>query len=200
MFVAYPSFCVKIDGKFREWANTPVFHNCGLRPFARDRSGLDLQEIKMALGSKHLYIYIGGRSVTGLKRDKGQGARKTSIRISFNSAQSPLNRIRIASDPAKPGQIKVSCPGTRSNILGSKRDKYWAYGKYGKRYAFEFKIPVYSTSKGMQVGRPSGPLIALSGSNMSKRTHLSDMLINSVDAKTHRLVDTAVVPIKKGEL
>jgi len=194
------SWAVKVDGKFWDWSAIGEYHKCSPRALSRDRSGFDMQSIKASLGAKFLYIYIEGRSVAGHKADRGWGVKKTSVRISFKSAQSPLNRVRIASDPARPGEIKISKPSLPTKAYGSKKNMYWAIARYGNKYAFECKIPVYSSSKGVHAGVQGGPLIKLSESNTSKRTHLSDMLINTVDVKTHRLVDTVEFPIKKNDL
>ena len=195
-----PAFAITIDGKPWDWIGIGVFHYCSPRILEKDRSGIDMQKIKMCLGAKYLYIYIEGRSVAGQKVDRGWGAKKTSFRVSFNSAQSPLNRVRVAEYPDKPGQIKISCPGAESKMLGSKKNRFWAMGKYGSKYVFEIKIPFYYSAKGIHVGAAGGPLIRLSRYYASGREHLSDVLINSVDMKTHRLVDTAVFSIRKGQL
>jgi hypothetical protein len=192
--------CITIDGKFWEWAKISTFYNCKPRALERGRSGFDMQSVKISLGRKFLYIYIDGRSVTGLKPDKGWGARKTSVRISFKSSQSPLNRVRIATYPSKPGAIKISYPHTASKTFGSKKDKFWALAKYGNKYAFEVQVPLIVSSKGIHVGANGGPLIRVSESYSSSRKNLSDILINTVDDKTHRLVDTVEFSIKKGEL
>ena len=193
-------FCVTIDGKFWDWGKISTFYNCKPRALEKNRSGFDMESVKMCLGKKHLYIYIDGRSVAGQKPDAGWGAKKTSVRISFKSSQSPLNRVRIATEPAKPGQIKISYPPAPSKVLGSKTDKYWAIAKYGKKYAFEIKIPFYITSKGIHAAVKGGPLLRVSGSAGASRKNLSDVLINTVDVKTHRLVDTVEFSIKKGDL
>ena len=193
-------FCITIDGKFWDWGKTDTFYNCKPHALEKDRSGFDMESVKMCLGRKDLYIYIDGRSVAGLKPDAGWGVKKTSVRISFKSSQSPLNRVRIATEPAKPGQIKISYPPAPSKVFGSKTDKYWAIAKYGKKYAFEIKIPFFITSKGIHVGVSGGPLLRVSESYGSSRKNLSDVLINTVDIKTHRLVDTVEFSIKKGDL
>jgi hypothetical protein len=193
-------FCITIDGKFWDWGKTDTFYNCKPHALEKDRSGFDMESVKMCLGRKDLYIYIDGRSVAGLKPDAGWGVKKTSVRISFKSSQSPLNRVRIATEPAKPGQIKISYPPAPSKVFGSKTDKYWAIAKYGKKYAFEIKIPFFITSKGIHVGVSGGPLLRVSESYSSSRKNLSDVLINTVDVKTHRLVDTVEFSIKKGDL
>ena len=199
VLLAVSAWCIKIDGKFQEWEKIKTFYTCPHRFLEKDRSGLDMQSVKLCLGSKFLYIYIDGRSVTGIKPDKGWGAKKTSVRISFRSAQSPLNRVRVATDPTKPGQIKVSYPLALSKTYGSKTDKYWAISSFGKKYAFEIKIPVVSSTKGIHVGAKDKPLIKAS-SKTSTRKYLSEVLINTVDMKTHRLVDTIEFAIKKGDL
>ncbi len=189
------SFCVTIDGSFRDWKGVPVFHRVKQRALARDRAGLDMQTVKLVLGRRYLYVYIDGRSVNGLKRDEGEGVKGTSIRVSFNSASSPLQRVRIAAEPKDLWKIRISCPREASRELGSKQDKYWSRGRSGNRYAFEMKMPVFYSKSGIHVGTPSGPLVGVySGST---RTYLSDVLINSVDMKTHRLVDTVTFPIVK---
>jgi len=193
-------FCVTIDGKFWDWGKTSTFYKCPQHILKKDRSGIDMENVKMYLGKKYLYMYIDGRSVAGLKPDAGWGAKKTSVRISFKSSQSPLNRVRIATEPSKPGQIKISYPPAPSKVLGSKTDKYWAIAKYGKNYAFEIKIPFFITSKGIHAGVKGGPLLRVSGSAGASRKNLSDVLINTVDVKTHRLVDTVEFSIKKGDL
>jgi len=199
LLLASPSFCLKIDGKFWDWAKIGTFYRCPNRLLEKDRSGFDMHSVKMCLSGRYLYIYIDGRSVVGFKTDRGWGAKKTSVRISFTSSQSPLNRVRIATDPAKPGKIKVSYPAARSRYYGSKTDSYWAIAKYGGGYAFEIKIPVFASYKGVHVGAPGRSLIWQS-SHGKARNHLSEVLINTVDMKTHRLVDTISFPIRKGEL
>ena len=193
-------FCITIDGKFWDWRKIDTFYSCKPHALKKDRSGFDMESVKMYLGRKDLYIYIDGRSVAGLKPDAGWGAKKTSVRISFRSSQSPLNRVRIATEPAKPGQIKISYPPAPSKVLGSKTDKYWAIAKYGKNYAFEIKIPFFITSKGIHAAVKGGPLLRLSSSAGESRNKLSDVLINTVDVKTHRLVDTVEFSIKKDDL
>jgi hypothetical protein len=199
VLLAVSSWCIKIDGKFWDWSKINTFYNCPVRPLEKGRSGFDMESVKMALGRKDLYIYIDGRSVTGPKQDSGWGAKKTSVRISFKSSQSPLNRVRIAAYPDKPGQIRIACPNAASKVLGSKADRYWMIAKYGKKYAFEIKIPVLLSSKGLHVGVRGGPLIRLAGNDPSRK-NLSDVLINSVDMKTHRLVDTVEFTIKRGKI
>jgi len=199
LLLAVSSWCINIDGKFWDWKDIDTFYNCPARPLEKDRSGFDMQSVKMCLGRRALYIYIDGRSVAGLKPDRGWGVKKTSVRISFKSSQSPLNRVRIAADPAKPGQIRIAYPGVLTETLGSKSDRYWAMAKYGRKYAFEIKIPFFISSKGIHVGVKGGPLLRLSRSTAS-RNNLSDVLINTVDVKTHKLVDTVEFSIKKGDL
>lgn len=199
VLLAVPSWCIKIDGKFWDWSNINAFYNCPVRPLEKNRSGLDMESVKIALGRKVLYIYIDGRSVTGQKQDSGWGAKKTSVRISFKSSQSPLNRVRIAAYPDKPGQIRIACPNAASTVLGNKADRYWMIAKYGKKYAFEIKIPILLSSQGIHVGVKGGPLIRLAGDAPSRK-NLSDVLINTVDMKTHRLVDTVQFTIRKGEI
>jgi hypothetical protein len=199
VLLAVSAWCIKIDGKFWEWGKFKTFYKCPSRLLEKDRSGFDMQSVKLCLGGKYLYIYIDGRSVAGLKPDRGWGAKKTSIRVSFRAAQSPLNRIRIATDPSKPGQIKISYPLAKSKIYGSKTDRYWYISNYGKKYAFEMKIPIFLSSKGVHIGAKDRPLIKLSGSGPS-RQYLAEVLVNTVDMKTHRLVDTIEFAIKKGDL
>jgi len=199
LLLAVSSWCINIDGKFWDWGKTGIFCNCPARLLEKDRSGFDMESVKMCLGRRSLYIYIDGRSVAGLKPDAGWGVKKTSVRISFKSSQNPLNRVRIAADPAKPGQIKISYPQEPTKTLGSKKDKYWAISKYSKKYAFEIKIPFFVSSNGIHVGVKGGPLLKLSNSAASRK-NLSDVLINTVDVKTHRLVDTVEFPIRKGDL
>lgn len=200
LVTAFPSFCIKIDGKFWDWQRTGISFNCKPHVLARDRSGLDMQLVKMTLIGKHLYILIEGRSVTGLEPDKGNGLKRTSIRVSFKSAQSPLNRVRVATDPKLPYKVKVSCPRATSKYLGGPKNRYWAIGRNGNIYAMEMIVPVFYDSKGVHAGSPSGPLIILAKRSGLSREYLADMLINAVDAKTHRLVDTVELPIRKGEL
>jgi hypothetical protein len=50
------------------------------------------------------------------------------------------------------------------------------------------------------VGASGGPLLRVSGSAGATRKNLSDVLVNTVDIKTHRLVDTVEFSIKKGDL
>jgi hypothetical protein len=191
------SRAINIDGRDNDWAKVRVFRKCSLRPLEKDRAGFDMKNIKLLLGNGFLYIYIDGKSVTGLKPDGGAGLKKTSIRVSFKSEPSPLNRVRIAADPDAPWQVKLSYPSITSEVLGSQNNKYWAFirGKK-KEVGFEIKVPVYRTQKGIQVGVPSGPLIKTFGSQGS----LSDVQINSVDVVTHRLVDTVEFPIHRGDL
>ena len=194
------AWAVRIDGRFWDWYQVKTFFACPPRHLARDRVGLDMQKIKMVLGSKYLYIYVEGVSVTGLKPDKGEGAENSSIRISFKSAQSPLNRVRVAADPAEPYIVKLSYPSVSSKDYGSKVNKYWALGRFGKKYCFEIKVPIFHTKKGIHAGVSGGPLIKLAEDYEVKREHLADVLINTVDTRTHRLVDTVEFPIKKGDL
>lgn len=200
LVTASPSFCIKIDGKFWDWQRTGISFKCKPHVLARDRSGLDMQQVKMTLSGKYLYIYIDGRSVTGLQPDKGSGLKRTSMRVSFTSAQSPLNRVRIATDPKVPYKVKVSCPRAASKYLGGPKNRYWAIGRNGNRYAMEMIVPVFYSSKGVHAGSPAGPLIILSRRSGINREYLAGMLINVVDAKTHRLVDTVELPIRRGEL
>jgi hypothetical protein len=200
VLLAVPSLCIKIDGKFWDWAKINAFYNCPVRPLEKGRSGFDMESVKVALGRKDLYIYIDGRSVTGPKQDSGWGAKKTSVRISFKSSQSPLNRVRIAAYPDKPGQIRIACPNAASKVFGSKTDRYWMIAKYGKKYAFEIKIPFFVSSQGIHVGVKGGPLIRIPENVGASRNKLSDVLINTVDMKTHRLVDTVEFTIKKGNI
>jgi hypothetical protein len=200
LFLTIPSFCVRIDGKYWEWGNISPYYQCRPRIFARDRAGLDLKNVKILAGSKHIYMLIEGRSMSGIKADKGQGYRRASLRISFNSVQSPLNRARFLVDPNYPNKIKYSAPSVQSVYLGSIKDRYWASGRYGSIYFFEVKIPVVYDKKGAHVGRYSGPLIRLSSKYAGSREALSDVLINSVDCLTHRLVDTATFRIKAGTI
>jgi hypothetical protein len=195
-FFIPPCFPVIIDGKFWDWQNIPVFHTVRPRILSRDRAGLDMQKVKLMLARHYLYVYVDGRSVNGQKRDDGEAMKSVSIRVSFNFANSPLQRVRIAAEPKDLWKIKISCPRQASQELGGKKDKYWSRGRSGSRYAFEIKIPVFYTKSGIHVGVPSGPLVGVySGST---RTYLSDVLINSVDMRTHRLVDTVQFSIKKG--
>lgn len=198
MSISCPSFCVNIDGKFWDWGSIGTFYTCPARLLEKNRSGFDMQSVKMSLGKKYIYIYLEGKSVTGKKADSGWGAKKTSVRISFKSAQSPLNRVRIATDPASPGKIKLSYPQITSRTYGSKQDKYWALAKYGNKYAFEIKIPIHYSKKGVHAGVPGGPIIKPAGE--SSRNYLADVLINTVDVKIHRLVDTVEFPIRRGQL
>jgi hypothetical protein len=85
-------------------------------------------------------------------------------------------------------------------MFGSKKNRFWYIGKFGSKYAFEIKIPFYYSSKGIHVAAKGGPLIRLSGSYAQSRRNLSEVLINSVDMKTHRLVDTTQFYISKGQL
>jgi hypothetical protein len=189
---------IKIDGQSQDWANVRIFRRCPLRPLEKDRAGLDMKNIKLLLGKDYLYVYVDGRSVNGLKPDKGDGLKRTSIRVSFMSLQSPLNRVRIATDPDSPWQVTLSYPSITSEVFGSQQNKYWAFiRKNNKEAAFEMKIPVYHTKKGIQVGVPDGPLVR---AFKSQHTQLTDVQINSVDMKTHRLVDTVEFPIHKGDL
>lgn len=199
ILLAAHSFCINIDGKFWDWGKVRTIYWCPSRPLERDRSGLDMRSVKMLIKGKYLYIYIDGRSVTGFRADSGWGAKKTSIRISFTSSQSPLNRIRIATDPSRPGKIKISWPAAKSRTYGSKADRYWAIAKYGAGYAFEVKIPIVASYKGIHVCALGRPLIWVPPGS-SLRKHLSEVLINTVDMKTHRLVDTIQFPVRKGSL
>ncbi|MFH1709714.1 MAG: hypothetical protein ABH860_01415 [bacterium] len=200
VFLAASSWCVNIDGKFWDWAKVKTFYRCKPHALEQNRSGFDMENVKMVLGKKHLYMYIYGRSVTGSKPDAGWGVKKTSVRISFKSSQSPLNRVRIAAYPARPGEIKLSHPPVPSKVFGSKTDKYWAIAKYGKKYAFEIKMPFFASAKGLHIGAIGGPLIKLSPGNSASRKNLSDILINTVDMKTHRLIDTVEFTLRKGDL
>ncbi len=194
------ALAITIDGKFWDWDGIGVFHYCSPRLLEKDRSGIALQKVKMYLGRKYLYMYIEGVSVAGQKIDRGWGAKKTSFRISFSSVQSPLNRVRVAIYPAKPGQIRISYPRTISKVFGGKKDRFWWMAKYGRKFAFEIKIPFYYSAKGIHVAAKGGPLIRLSGSYAQGRRNLAEVLINSVDMKTHRLVDTTQFLISKGQL
>lgn len=194
------SWAVRIDGKLWDWTDIGDFHKCGSRILSRDRAGLDMDTIKLHLAGKFLYVYIEGRSVNGKKRDDGSAVKGSSIRVSFNSSQSPLNRVRIAAEPGALWQIKVSKPGIESVVYGSKKNKYWSRGRIGRKYAFEIKIPVFRSTKGVHVGIAGGPLIAASDNQSTSRNLLSQVLINSVDMKTHRLVDTVSFAIMKGQL
>jgi hypothetical protein len=198
--LATPSFAVSIDGKAWDWANIPVYHACRSHPLSRDRVGMDMKSVKMYLGRQNIYIYVEGRSVSGMKYDDGEGFRKTSLRVSFNSAQSPLNRVRAATEIKQPWVIKLASPAQETKYLGSKQDKYWARGKYGNNYYYEMKVPVFISKKGIHVGSLSGPLVRLSKQYSGSRNTLSDVLINCVDMKTHRLVDTTQFSIKKDGL
>lgn len=200
LLLSIPSFCVRVDGKYWEWINVAPYYWCKPHVFARDRAGLDLRIVKILAGQKHIYMLIEGRSVSGVKADKGQGYKRTSLRISFNSVQSPLNRARYLVDPNYPCRIKYSAPAVKSAFLGSKKDRYWASGKYGNKYFYEVKIPVVYDKKGAHIGRYNGPLIRLSRQYAGSREGLSDVLINSVDAVTHRLVDTVTFRIKSGTI
>jgi hypothetical protein len=194
------SFCINIDGKSSEWGNFRTFHRCPARPLEKDRAGFDMRSIKMCLGRHYLYIYIDGRSVTGLMPDRGGGMKKTSIRISFDSSQAPLNRVRIAADPRMPWQVKLSYPSVPSRIYGSQNNKYWSFIRQRNMSGFEVKIPVFLSRKGVHVGVAGGPIIRQFNSTGVPRSRLSDVLINSVDIKTHRLVDTVLFSIRRGDL
>jgi hypothetical protein len=108
--------------------------------------------------------------------------------------------VRVATEPAKPGQIKISYPSAPSKVFGSKKDRYWFMEKYGKKYAYEIKIPFFISQKGIHAGTKGGPLLRLAGNSGDSRKNLSVVLINTVDMKTHRLVDTVEFSIKKGDL
>jgi hypothetical protein len=194
---AVSAWPIKIDGQDRDWANVRTFRKCPIRPLEKDRAGFDMKSIKLLLGNGFLYMYIDGRSVTGLKPDDGAGLKKTSVRVSFRSEQSLLNRVRIAADPDAPWQVKLSYPSISSEVLGSQKNKYWSFIRKKKEAGFEIKIPVYRTQKGIQAGVPDGPLIKTFGSQNSQ---LSDVQINSVDVATHRLVDTVEFPLHRGDL
>lgn len=200
VLISANALSIKIDGKIWDWGGIKNLYKCKPRLLDKNRSGLDMDNVRLTLGKKFLYILIEGKSVTGQKKDNGLGAHKTSIRISFKSSQSPLNRVRIAADPGKSGVIKISYPSIKSQVFGSPKDKYWAMGKYGKGYAFEFKIPIIISNKGVHVGVSQGPIIKPSKKYEGGRNSMSDVLINSVDIKTHRLVDSVEFTIKKGEL
>lgn len=200
IFLASFALSITIDGKFWDWQEIKIFDQCKPRILSKDRSGLDMQSVKLVLTKKYLYALIEGDSVTGQTQDKGEGFRRTSVRLSFSSAQSPLNRARILAHPGDPWRIKVSVPQAGSIKVGSKKDKYWCFGKYGKNYFIEMKMPVFTDAKGIHVGSIRGPLLQLSPGNTSSRNHISDLLINTVDTRTHRLVDTTSIPIKKGAL
>lgn len=152
----------------------------------------------MCLGRHYLYIYIEGRSVTGIKPDAGQGLKKTSIRVSFDSAQSPLNRVRIAADPRKPWQVKLSYPSLPSRTYGNRKNRYWSFVREGNIAGFEVKVPVFQSWKGVNVGLTAGPIVKQSKISKVQRSRLSDVLINTVDIKTHRLVDTVSFSIHNG--
>jgi len=159
-----------------------------------------MKTVKMYLGKKYLYVLVKGKSVTGQKADKGEGFKRTSVRLSFSSAQSPLNRARILAHPGDPWRIKVSAPYARSLKLGNKTDKYWCFGKHNGSYYVEMKVPIFEDTKGVHVVSTRGPLIKLSAKDAGTRNRLSDLLINTVDTRTHRLVDTASFQIKKDDL
>ena len=199
LVISTASFCVKIDGRFWDWTGIGDFHKCVPRILSRDRSGLDMDTVKIHLTGKFLYIYIEGRSVKGKKPDDGSAMKGSSIRVSFNSSQSPLNRVRISAEPSTLWQIKVSKPGMKSVVYGSKKNKYWSRGRIGRKYAFEIKVPVFTSSKGVHAGVAGGPIIAISEEQGGSRNSLSEVLINSVDMKTHRLVDTVSFTIRKGQ-
>ncbi len=193
---ASSSFCINIDGMSRDWANIRTFYRCPARPLEKNRSGFDMKSVKLFLGGHYLYIYIDGRSVTGAKADSGAGLKKTSVRVSFDSARSPLNRVRIAADPGKPWQVKLSYPSVPSRMYGSRKIKYWSFIREGSKAGIELKIPVFQSGKGVHVGIAAGPIIKGPGESRSGR--LSDVLINAVDVKTHRLVDTVKFSINNG--
>ncbi len=199
LVTASVSFCINIDGNSRDWGNIRTFYKCPARPLEKDRSGFDMRSVKMFLGRHYLYIYIEGGSVTGLKPDSGSGLKKTSIRVSFDSSQSPLNRVRIAADPRKPWQVKLSYPSLPSKIYGSRKNKYWFFVRQGNIAGFEVKIPVFQSEKGVHVGLAAGPIIKQSKSSKVQRSRLSEVLINTVDIKTHRLVDTATFSVHNGD-
>jgi len=199
MFLTLPGYCVRIDGKFWDWQTFGREYQCKPHTLSKDRSGLDVQAVRLSLGSKFLYVMVVGRSVTGQKKDKGQGFRRTSVRVSFSSAQSPLNRVRVLADFEYPGKIKISMPDADTKMIGEENNRSWASGRSSGRYAFELKIPVFASSNGIHVGSKYGPLIHIAD-NSSGRKRLSDMLINTVDTQTHRLVSTALFTIKPGDL
>jgi hypothetical protein len=192
----FPSFCISIDGKSMDWASIPIFQKCRPRVLSRDRAGLDMQYVKIGLSKRFMYFYIEGSSITGQKADNGEGFKKTSVRISANSAQSPLNRVRVLIDPKVPYKIKMAAPKKPTVDLGSKKEKYWSRGKVGRNYFFEVKVPVFVSPKGIHLGTKSGPLVRPSSDRTSKSA-ISDVLINTVDMKTHRLVDTTQFYIRK---
>lgn len=200
LLISTASYCVKIDGRFWDWTDIGDFHKCRSRALSRDRSGLDMDTVKLHLTGKFLYIYVEGRSVKGKKPDDGSAVKGSSIRVSFSSSQSPLNRVRISTEPSALWQIKVSKPEMESVVYGSKKNKYWSRGRIGRKYAFEIKIPVFRSTKGVHIGVAGGPIIAVSEDQATSRNSLSEVLINSVDMKTHRLVDTVSFTIKKGML
>ena len=194
------SFAITIDGKFWDWSRVPVFHDCVSRPMTKDRGGFDMRTVRMYLGREFLYMMIDGRSVEGLGYDHGEAMRKTSLRVSFSSAQSPLNRVRIAAEAGRLWEIKISVPEESSVTLGGKRDKYWSRGRNGGDYSFELKVPVVRTAGGVRVATAYGPLIKLPPGYSGSRSYLSLVLINTVDMKTHRLVDTTQFVIKPNSI
>ena len=203
LIFAMPSQCLRIDGRFWDWVSLDASqckaYECKPKILLKDRSGLELQKVKIALGSKYLYVMLEGRSVTGQKRDSGQGFHRTSVRISFSSAQSPLNRVRVLADPQYPSEIKLSMPGKDTVAMGSVSERFWASGRASGKYAFEVKVPIFRTSNGIHIGSKQGPLVKLD-EGTSGRKRLTDVLINTVDTETHHLVSTAGFAIKPGDL
>ena len=197
---ASSSYAINIDGKFWDWSRIPVFHVCSSRPMTKDRGGFEMRNVRLSLGRNFLYLMIEGKSVEGLGYDHGEAMRKTSLRVSFSSAQSPLNRIRVAAEANKLWEVKISAPEKSSVVLGGKRDKYWSRGRNGGDYSFELKVPIVYSMNGIHVATSTGPLVRLPMNFTGGRTYLSLVLINTVDMKTHRLVDTTQFPIKAGDL
>lgn len=147
---------IKIDGQAEDWSGVRTFRNCPLRPLEKDRAGFDMKSVKLLLGNGFLYMYIDGRSVTGLKPDNGAGLKRTSVRVSFRSEQSLLNRVRIAADPDAPWQVKLSHPSITSEVLGGQKNKYWAFTRKKREVGFEIKIPVYRTERASRSEFPTG--------------------------------------------
>lgn len=187
---------IKIDGRFNDWANVPKIYSDKKGDVDTARSGMDFLTVSMKLEGKYLYILIKGISQTGGNFDNGESLPNISIRISFVSSYSPLNRIRIATGSEEPGVITVSQPSAKTVKYGNAGNPCWRFGKIGKwRNGVEVKIPVYTDKNGaMCVGAMNGPVIHKRAQE-KKRRRLSEAFISNVNVKTHLFIDKAEFPV-----